>query len=310
MKKSRGNPGERSGRGSWRSKNTLTGKSAHVRKALAIPNESPACGLFADRLVQSKNNPIGSTANIVGDTNENFHQTPFPSLLALGASLLCLASVHATQLTWDADPLTANPQDGPGIWDSTTNTWWDGAANVVWNNATPDSAVFGAGSGAAGTISNAVAITVGNITFNAAGSGTYTITATTANPVTLSGTPTINANTNAALNVVLAGTSFTKEGTGQLSLRPGANNTYTGTTIVNNGILALNSSTANRVLIPGDLIINNTTVTNTGSSGPVADTSTVTVNGTSTYASGSEIMGALVLAGGTVIQNSTKTLNI
>ena len=76
-------------------------------------------------------------------------------------------------LTWDADPTTASPQDGAGVWGTTTNTWWDGTTNVVWDNVTPANAVFGTNSGAAGTVSNAVAMSVGNLTFFAAGSGTY-----------------------------------------------------------------------------------------------------------------------------------------
>ena len=229
------------------------------------------------------------------------------SPLTLLASLACVASLQATQLTWDADPNTASLQDGAGVWDTTTNTWWDGAANVVWNNATPDSAVFGTGSGAAGVISNSLPITVGNVTFNSAGSGNYTLSSSVANTVTLSGSPTITANVNAALNVVLAGTAFTKEGGGQLSLRPGANNTYAGTTIVNNGTLALNSSSGSRVLIPGDLTINaGATVTNTGSTGPIADTATVTVNSGGTYADGADVISTLVLAGGTIFQVGTE----
>ena len=233
--------------------------------------------------------------------------------LILCAAMFVTASLHGTQLTWDADPTTASPQDGAGVWDTTTNTWWDGAANVVWNNATPDSAVFGAGSGPAGVVSNSLPVTVGNITFNATGSGTYTLNSSAANTVTLSGNPTITANVNAALNVVLAGTSFTKEGSGQLSLRPAANNTYAGTTIVNNGILALNSSTGSRVLIPGDLTVNSgATVTNTGSANAIASAATVTVNANATFnanaAGGSSAFAALILNGGTVLQNGTETL--
>lgn len=92
---------------------------------------------------------------------------------AIFGILFLLTPLHAADLTWDADPTTASPQDGAGVWDTTTNTWWDGTTNVVWDNVTPANAVFGTNSGAAGTVSNAVAISVGNLTFNAAGSGTY-----------------------------------------------------------------------------------------------------------------------------------------
>jgi len=237
------------------------------------------------------------------------HTSPKQFLpITLFAILSGVSVLSATPLIWDADPVTATLQDGGGAWDTVANNWWDGAANVRWNNATPDSAVFGSASGAAGVVTNLVAITVANITFNPALSGSYTLTNSAANPLTLANT-TVTNNANAAINAVLAGTGFTKEGGAQLSLRPPANNIYSGPTLVNHGILALNSSTASRVLIPGDLTVNSgATVTNTGSSGPLADTSTVTVNSGGTFSCGSDVIGTLVLAGGNVIQLTAETL--
>jgi len=215
----------------------------------------------------------------------------------------------AATLIWDADPNTPGNQDGGGIWDTTANAWWDGVANVPWVNATTG-AGFGAGSGAAGTITLAVPISVPvNLAFNAVGSGSYTLSGSAANPLSLTTSPSISANVDAALNVVLAGEAFTKLGAGQLSLRPPADNAYVGTTFVNVGTLALNSSTGGRVLIPGNLTINSgAIVTNTGASGPVADTATVTVNTGGTYTDGTDVIGTLVLAGGTIVQVGTETL--
>src|SRR6188768_2885376 len=62
------------------------------------------------------------------------------------------AGTQAADLTWDADTGTTGAQDGVGNWNTVANNWWDGGANVTWNNATPDSAIFGANSGAAGTV--------------------------------------------------------------------------------------------------------------------------------------------------------------
>ncbi|HEX5218694.1 MAG TPA: autotransporter-associated beta strand repeat-containing protein [Verrucomicrobiae bacterium] len=230
------------------------------------------------------------------------------SLLAL----LIISNVipcSAVTLIWDANPTAPGNQDGGGVWDTTTNTWWDGVANVPWVNATAGAA-FGVGSGAAGTITLAVPISVPvNLEFNAPGSGNYTISGSAANPLSLTTSPSISANVDAALNVVLAGEAFTKLGAGQLSLRPPADNTYAGTTFVNVGTLALNSSTGGRVLIPGNLTINSgAIVTNTGASGPVADTATVTVNTGGTYTDGTDVIETLVLAGGTVVQVGTETL--
>ena len=70
------------------------------------------------------------------------------------ATLLCAFGVQATNLTWDADTNTPAAQDGAGNWTTANGSinWWDGTANVTWNNATPDNATFGAGSGAAATV--------------------------------------------------------------------------------------------------------------------------------------------------------------
>src|SRR3954471_20088572 len=103
----------------------------------------------------------------------------FRCLLGVAMASLSLTS-HATTLTWDATPATAGPQDGAGTWRSVaSNTnWWDGTTNLAWNNATPDSAIFGAGTGAAATVTvspSGTTNSVGNITFAAPGSGNYTI---------------------------------------------------------------------------------------------------------------------------------------
>lgn len=45
------------------------------------------------------------------------------SSVVLVTILAFITPLHATSLTWDADPTTANPQDGAGSWDTTTNTW-------------------------------------------------------------------------------------------------------------------------------------------------------------------------------------------
>ncbi len=85
----------------------------------------------------------------------------------------------ATTNTWDADTGATGAQDGSGIWTASTSgtNWWNNsAANTNWNNsAVPDLAIIGAGSGAAGTITLGEPITVGNLRFNAAGSGSYTL---------------------------------------------------------------------------------------------------------------------------------------
>ncbi len=152
------------------------------------------------------------------------------SLLTSLATLAGAFNLTAANLTWDSDAITTSgAQDGSGNWTSlAANTnWWDGAANVTWNNATPDNATFGAGVGAAGTVTvpTTTTNTVGNITFNATGSGIYTLAAgsATTSKLNLSGTPTLTvaSGVSATNLVVFSGTSFTKLGAGTLVLKAG-----------------------------------------------------------------------------------------
>src|SRR5436190_17691972 len=114
----------------------------------------------------------------------------------LVSTVLTISATGAT-LIWDSDNLFSNgAQDGAGNWNTTEAHWRTGSGNTTWNNAGNDTAVFGSNSGPAGTVSVPVAtpITVGGLTFNAAGSGTYTIAGF---PITLSGTAAITTNVDA-----------------------------------------------------------------------------------------------------------------
>ena len=182
--------------------------------------------------------------------------------------------------------------------------WWDGAANVTWNNATPDNAIFGAGSGAAGTVTvpTVTTNTVGNITFTAPGSGGYNLAAgsSSTSKINLSGTPTITVASGVfATNlVVLSGTSFTKLGAGTLVLKPGAAYVNAGPTVVGAGILVLGSTTG-RLLIPGNLLITNGATALLGAAEQIADTAIVTVDGGIYDSAGkSETIGGFVLDNG------------
>lgn len=217
----------------------------------------------------------------------------------------------AADLTWDSDPVTTSGAlDGAGNWTSlTTNTnWWDGAENVTWNNATPDNAIFGAGSGAAGvvTIPSSTTNTVGNLTFNAPGSGAYALAAgsSTTSKLNLSGTTiTVASGVSATNLVVLMGTSFTKLGAGTLVLKPGAPNINTGPTYVGNGTLVIGSSTS-RLLIPGDLTITNGATAMLGAAEQIADTGVLTVNG-GTFDTG----GKAETIAGVILDNSAQVLS-
>ena len=100
----------------------------------------------------------------------------------------------------------------------------------VWLNG--NSAIFGSG-GAGGAITVGSGVTVGNLTINT----NYTFSA---NTLTLVNTPTITVvgpATTTTIGSLLAGTGFTKAGPGTLLLNQAANNTYTGDTIINNGMV-------------------------------------------------------------------------
>ncbi|BCT92893.1 hypothetical protein LYSHEL_19170 [Lysobacter helvus] len=158
------------------------------------------------------------------------------------ASALCLgpfASAQAQSIFWDGTDSTANADGGNGTWQNGTTNWDTAAtagANIGWNNAIPNDAVFG---GAAGTVTIAAGgVTARNLTFNTT---VYTITG---GVLTLGGTtPTISTATTSNITSVIAGTAgMAKSGTGTLQLN--AANTYTGVTQVQQGTLALNNAQA------------------------------------------------------------------
>ena len=103
-----------------------------------------------------------------------FGVVKFPIISMLSAVVM---SAQAMTNIWDAVIGTSGAQDGSGIWldDTNSTNWWTGLANVPWENSALNSAIIGAGDGAAGVITLGSPITVGNLRFNAPGSGAYTI---------------------------------------------------------------------------------------------------------------------------------------
>ncbi len=133
-------------------------------------------------------------------------------------------------VTFDADTGTAGAQDGDGTWDLTSENWWDGSQDLIWNSLNP--AKLGAGGTGNYTINLASSISAVALTFNA----NYTITNNQS--ITLVGSTGIAANSNATFNVPIAGTDgLTKTGAGTLTLNKQCS--YTGNTVVSGGTLAL-----------------------------------------------------------------------
>jgi fibronectin-binding autotransporter adhesin len=150
------------------------------------------------------------------------------------------AVVALLAITTSGAPAADLYWSGTGTWDTTATNWGStqgGPYNdATWSNATPDSAVF---EGSAGTVTLGEAITAAGLTFAVDG---YTVTADT---LTLSGTPTIAANTGVSATIasVLAGSdAITKTGAGTLTLS--AANTYSGGTTVSEGVIVVGNAAA------------------------------------------------------------------
>jgi autotransporter-associated beta strand protein len=150
-------------------------------------------------------------------------------------------STTLAALTWDANPATAGAQDGGGSWDITSPNWWNGTADVIWNNlAMPITTTFGIANAPAGTITLGTAITVGNLSFNAAASGDYTIAG--GYTLTIANTPVVSvaASCSPTISASVAGSGFSKTGAGTLTL--GGANTMSGTLAISGGTLALSGN--------------------------------------------------------------------
>jgi autotransporter-associated beta strand protein len=185
------------------------------------------------------------------DPNSTTIRTPSRRQLALLAfiTLITASFAHAATVTWDASGTNPTaPTDGAGNWSTANANWSDGITDSVWING--DNALFGSG-GAGGAITVGSGVTVGNLTINT----NYTFSG---NPLTLANNPTITVAGPATVSTVgnlIAGTGFTKAGSGRLFLNQSANNTFTGDTIINDGSIQP-GSTGGRLYVPGNLIIN------------------------------------------------------
>jgi autotransporter-associated beta strand protein len=113
------------------------------------------------------------------------------------------SDAYAAHLTvfWDANTSTSGIQDGGGTWSTGSTNFGNGVSNFAWDNGvTTANAFFGAHKGAAGTVTLGSNVTVANMQFNPATSGTYTIAGSGSFALTLMSTSTITANANATIS--------------------------------------------------------------------------------------------------------------
>lgn len=223
------------------------------------------------------------------------------------------AALSAVPLTWDGNVAEDGLQDGTGTWNTTApDRWYNPAAEPpgyqVWNNDAADIAVFGTGTGEAGTVTLGSAITAGGLTFNATGSGSYTISG---NVLTLAGAPVINANVAAAISSSLAGVAgMTKTGDGVLTLSGSAANTLTGLTYISGGTLATAKS-AGVTAIAGDVEVATGGTYIWGANNQLANTASITVSGGAiTFSSRTETFANYTQTAGGQLGNNTANVNI
>ncbi|NWK56515.1 autotransporter-associated beta strand repeat-containing protein [Verrucomicrobiaceae bacterium N1E253] len=161
----------------------------------------------------------------------------FSTQLSLCFSL-AVTPVFAADLTWDNG-------SADGLWNTTSENW--SGAGIVWNNTTPDNAIFG-GVGA-GTVTLSEPITVGNITITSA----YTITGDTltinGGTIDTSGTSdgsvvNIDSIIDGTGELTIASNGSTADSGGGVggSTRLGGANTFVGAVRITSGVVDMNSN--------------------------------------------------------------------
>ena len=202
-------------------------------------------------------------------------------------------------LAWDANSVTAGPQDGSGNWGGTNTNWWNGSSIVAW--ADGDIATFGAGISGGNTVTLINDATPAGVAF-AGLPGAYTL-AGGGGGINLSGAIPFNCAVDGAVSAVIKGAgSLVKTGSGTLALS-GAN-LYTGNTTISNGTLQI--ATSGTLL--GNVTNNAALVFN--SSSAVTFTNRISGSGSVAQAGAGTVYltNANTYAGGTTISNSVLSL--
>lgn len=237
----------------------------------------------------------------------NIMKNPLRYAGPLVALMVCsLSSVSAANLTWTTD--------GSGNWGNGAGGWTSNGVGVNWNNATPDTATIGKG-GTAGTISLTSAITTSAITFNTV-TGTYTLGGS--GVLTLTGSAVITVNDDAAVltNQTIGTAGLTKVGSGTLFMQSSNDFTYSGTTSVTEGTLALGGagiSNSTRIVVGGGA---NAAAFQMNANGRLTANTLTTINNNGVFIMNTSIVNPnntgsfLINSGGNMIANSAQTVNM
>jgi autotransporter-associated beta strand protein len=169
-----------------------------------------------------------STGSNFGDSNQYARVRNFSGWLT--------STAYATHMTVTWDTSTASGiQEGSGTWDLATANFSDGVNNVAWDNSTTQNVILGAHNGAAGTVSLGANVSVQNLMFDPATTGTYTIGPGGSFTLAVNSTTIMTANANGVItaNISGGGGTVTKEGTATVTLA--GTNTFTGTLSIGDG---------------------------------------------------------------------------
>lgn len=129
-----------------------------------------------------------------------------------------LAAVRAASLVWDGDGISGGNTGGSGTWNTTSNFWDNSGVITAWNNATPDSAVFG---GTTGMVTLGANISADSVTFNASG---YTL----------------DLGTNRLANNTFSGSgAFTLLGNGGSNILSSGASSFSGSLTLAGGLLEI-----------------------------------------------------------------------
>ncbi len=166
------------------------------------------------------------------------------------ALFLGTPALHAQNLFWDADPETAQNQNGSGVWNTTSANWTASAgnpANIPWTNGAGNTAFLGNVSGtgysnpsAGGIITLEESITLFALSMSSGQAGSYIIDGLPDTPLELSGATAYLANNHQTatltLNATVSGSDgLQKRNNGRVILN--GENTYTGLTDILAGTL-------------------------------------------------------------------------